>query len=203
MSASSTENTNKEQNTGSNQEKDFVSKNAYEEVSRDMHKYKASVKEMQAKVAEYETRLKREEEAKLIEQQRYEELYRKEQEQRQQLESKLKQNREQLVKSVKMTALQRELGDIKPKYLAHADLDAIVVHEDGTLSSESVMAVANKFREENPELVPSKANSNLTDFSAGNINTTTNEKPDFDKMSSDEKREYLAKLPKINKFKRE
>lgn len=175
----------------------FVPKNAYEEVSKDMHKFKSKAKEAEAKAAELEARMKAIEEAKLLEEKRFEELYQKERSARENAENALKQTNEHLVKSVKMTALIKELGGkISPKYLIHADVNGIIVHEDGTLSSESVTAVANKFRQENPELVPSMNAGNLNDV-APSQNTVTN-KPamDFDKLSRDELRELIAKAPK-------
>ena len=61
---------------------EFVARSAYEEVSRDMHKYKTSNKELTARLNELETRVKTAEETKLQEEKRFEELYQKERETR-------------------------------------------------------------------------------------------------------------------------
>lgn len=176
----------------SNPNEEFVPKNAYEEVSKDMHKYKAQAKAEAAAKAELETRLKAIEESKLVEEKRFEELYQKEREAKEKAETALKSTNDHYIRSVKMTALMRELGNIKPKYLAHAALDEIVVHDDGTLSSESVTKVANKFRQENPELVPSQGTGNITDNAPVNNTFTANEKKSLENMTQDEKRQLLA-----------
>lgn len=190
---SNVQNASSEQNPASKQEEDkFVAKSAYEEVSKDMHRYKSAAKEAAAKAAELEARMKSIEEAKLVEEKRYEELYSKERDAREKAEQALKNTNEHYMKSVKMTALVRELGgNIKTKYLQHAALDEIIVHDDGSLSSESVTKVANKFRQENPELVPAQNAGNINDVAPGNTPLTTKEKR-IEDMSQDEKRALLA-----------
>jgi hypothetical protein len=185
-------------NAGGDGEKEkFVSRSAYEEVSKDMHKYKTKVKDTEAKVSEYEAKLKAIEEAKLLDEKRFEELYQKEKERAMRAEDALKTTNDHYMRSVKMTALMRELGgNIKAKYLIHADLNAIVVHDDGTLSSESVTAVANKFRQENPELVPAQNVGNINDVDATSQASNTTKPINLDNMKADDLRDLLAKAPK-------
>ena len=171
---------------------DFVKRSAYEEVSKDMHKYKASYKEIAAEKARLEAELKSREEAKLAEQSRFEELYQREKEEKAKLEQTLRQNQEHLINSVKKTALLRELGDMDPKYLQHANLESIEVRDDGTLSSESVVAVANKFREENPALVPSNNAGTITDSAPANQTLQSQPTKDVSQMSKDELRNLLS-----------
>lgn len=174
----------------------FVPKNAYEEVSKDMHRFKSKAKEAEAKAAELEARMKAIEEAKLIEEKRFEELYQKERQAKEDAENALKRTNEHLMKSVKMTALIKELGGkINSKYLVHADLNAIVVRDDGSLSSESVTSVANKFRQENPELIPSISAGNLNDVAPSQDTVTQKEQVNFENMSKDELRSILSKAP--------
>lgn len=191
-----TDNTEAKPKNSDSKEEAFVPKNAYEEVSKDMHKYKSQAKEAAAKAAQLEAQMKAIEDAKLMDEKRFEELYAKERAEREKAEAALKNTSEHYLKTVKMSALIRELGNIKPKYLAHADLDAIVVHDDGSLSSESVTAVANKFRQENPELVPGMNAGNQNDV-APSTNGFKQEKPlAIENMSTDMLREVLAKAPK-------
>jgi hypothetical protein len=174
----------------------FVAKSAYEEVSKDMHKFKSKAKEAEAKAAELEARMKAIEEAKLIEEKRFEELYQKERQAKEAAEAALKNTNEHLKRSVKMTALIKELGGkISPKYLVHADLNAIIVHEDGSLSSESVVAVANKFRQENPELVPSITAGNLNDVAPAHDTLTKKQEVSFENLTRDQLRDIIAKAP--------
>lgn len=177
---------------GSDPKDQFVPKNAYEEVSKDMHKYKAQAKAEAAAKAELEARLKAIEEAKLVEEKRFEELYQKEREAKDKAEQALKATNDHYLRSIKMTALMRELGNIKPKYLTHASVDEIVVNDDGSLSSESVVKVANKFRQENPELVPTQSAGNINDIAPSNNTFTTQQNKTLDTMTLEEKRQLLA-----------
>lgn len=175
------------------QKDDFVAKSAYEEVSRDMHKYKSTNKELTARLNELETQIKTSTETKMQEEKRYEELYQNERANREKAENALKNTNEHYIKSVKMTALMRELGGtIKPKYLQHADLEAIEVRDDGTLSSESLTAVANKFRQENPELVPSASAGNINDAAPGSTTVVSTNKNNLEELSKEELRSLLA-----------
>lgn len=192
MSNASGETKENKQGENSNSDTEFVPKNAYEEVSKDMHKYKAQAKAEAAARAELDARIKAIEEAKLVEEKRFEELYQKEREAKEKAENALKSTNDHYIQSVKMTALMREIGNIKPKYLTHAALDEITVHDDGTLSSESVTKVANKFRQENPELVPTQNAGNITDNAPANNTFTANEKKSLENLSQDELRALLA-----------
>lgn len=198
-----------EENTGSikeqgkensnSQEDAFVPKNAYEAVSKDMHKYKSQNKELAARLNELESKLRSAEETKMAEEKRFEELYERERKAREEAEAGLKQTHQHYIKTVKMTALMKELGDIKPKYLAHADLDSIIVHEDGSLSSESVLEVANKFRQENPELVPNATYGTQTDLAPSSEFTKNQKSPDLENLSPNELRDLLSKAPRGGK----
>lgn len=198
MSTVSNDNKNTDAKDAASEQKPdaFVPRNAYEEVSKDMHKYKSQAKEAAAKAAELESRMKAIEESKLMEEKRFEELYAKEREERLRAENALKTTNEHYIKTVKMTALMRELGNIKPKYLQHAALNEIVVHDDGSLSSESVVTVANKFRQENPELVPAANIGNLNDTAPANETFRKESPVEFSKMSKDELRDVLSKAPR-------
>lgn len=92
------------------QSNDYVSKKAYEEVSRDMHKYKAAVKNAQAKSAEYEAKLKSVEEQTMAENEQWKELSEKyKSEVEHERNSRLK-DRQSFVDTVKRSALKDELG---------------------------------------------------------------------------------------------
>lgn len=91
----------------------------------------------------------------------------------------------------------RELGDIDPKYLSHADLDSIEVLEDGTLNSESVAAAANKFRKENPLLIPSDDAGNITDTAALNGAPVQTGQKAYSEMTPEEKIDFMTNAPSL------
>lgn len=163
---------------GKSDEEQFVARKAYEEVSSDMHKFKSKLREAQARAAELEAKLKAEEEAKLKDQQQWQELYEREKAQRENIENQSRQERESYLRTVKLSALKAELGGgIKDEYLQFADIDSIDITEDGTLSSESVQFVANRFRKDHPTLVGKQSSVNITgNAAAGNVNYQVREK---------------------------
>lgn len=148
----------------SSQEQDqYVARKAYEEVTTDMHKFKQRFKDAAAKLNEYEAKLKAIEEDKLKEQSRWQELYEKEKMERERAENVRRQERELYLQSVKLSALKNELGGkIRDEYLRLANIDQIEINEDGLLSSESILAVANQFRKEHPSLIPSNESAQIT-----------------------------------------
>ena len=144
----------------------FVRKQAYEEVTTDMHKFKSRAKDAEAKAAELSAQLKSIEDEKLKSEQRYQELYEKEKREKEQLADTRKKERELYLRGLKLGALKGELGNIKDAYLMHAEISAIEINEDGTVNSETVRKVANQFRQEHAALIPSVQGSNITNFSS-------------------------------------
>jgi predicted RNase H-like nuclease (RuvC/YqgF family) len=177
------------------EEKDeFVRRQAYEEVSKDMHKFKERFRDAEARAAEYEAKLRSIEEQKLKDEQRYQELYEREKTERERAEEARQQERNLYLRAVKLSALKAELGNIKDQYLSHADIDSIEVKEDGTLSSESVHAVANRFREEHPMLIPQESGGNITNYASPTSFNSASGNKSLSEMSYEEKANYLKQL---------
>ncbi|MCK5605124.1 hypothetical protein KAR91_24755 [Candidatus Pacearchaeota archaeon] len=153
-----------------------VARKAYEEVSGDMHKYKAKNKQLDLELSEYKAKLKTIEESKMKEQSQWQELYDREKEKTGDLESKLSNEKNLFMRSVKLQALKSELGAVKDIYLQNANIDDIIINDDGSLGSESVKSVANNFRQVFPEVIPSVSGLNITAQSPGEFNQI-NEKP--------------------------
>jgi hypothetical protein len=150
---------------GSNQDSssDVVKREAYEGVTKDLHKFKSKAKEEAAARAELEVRLKAIEEEKLKEQEQYKELYEKRNQELEQIKQSAEAEKSKYLKSVKMAALKSELGGkVRDQYLIHADIDSIEFNEDGSLNPESVKAIANDFRENHSSLIPSGNSSSIT-----------------------------------------
>lgn len=172
---------------------EMVHKKAFTEVSNDMHKFKSKAKEATARINELEAAAKSREEADLKSQSKWEELYNKEKKAREVLEADNKTQRERNQLNEKKSALKAELGNVKDVYLSHANLDAIEIQEDGTVSSESVLEVANAFKTEYPELIPSSGTGNITNQAAASGVVTSNAPKSLAEMTTDEKVAELAK----------
>ncbi len=115
----------------------------------------------------------------LADQKKYQELYEKEKKKREESDSRLSDMTKAQVTKEKQQALSTALGGLKKnEFLKFANLDGIAMNEDGTVDAASVTEVANKFRADYPELVPSKpANGHLpNDAARGGSNGKTDRK---------------------------
>lgn len=176
---------------------DFVRRQAYEEVSKDMHKFKNRAKEEAAKANEYEAKLKAIEEDRLKQQEEWQTLYEKERQQREQLESSVQQEKENYLRSVKLAALKSELGgQVRDEYLSFARLNEIEFNDEGALSPDSVASVANKFREEHSVLIPANNNSEITNQAPMSAGTHAPKEKTLAEMSFEEKSALLKNLKK-------
>lgn len=172
---------------------EVVSRKAYEEVTRDMHKNKQKAKELEMKLSEYEAQLKAQEEAKLHEQQQYKELFEKRDAELEQARQEAQKERSRFTRSVKMAALKQELGGkVKDQYLSFANLDAITVNEDGSIDSESLRNVANDFRNQHAQLIPTDSSANVTGHAPGSVEPP--QKVDITKMSREQLLERAKQL---------
>lgn len=174
---------------------EFVRRQAYEEVNQDMHKFKSRAKDAEARAAEMEAKLKAIEEDKLKQEQKYQELYEREKKQREQEATARKKDRDLYLRGLKLAALKSELGNVREEYLSHAAIDEIEVLENGSLSSDSIRSVANKFRQEHPSLIPTNMGGNITGYaSPTSFNPASNKPKSLSDMSFAEKAAYLKQL---------
>jgi len=173
---------------------EFVHKKVAEDYKNDMHKFKSRAKEAQAKANELELKLKSIEEEKLKQNEEYQQLWEKAKAETEALAHANATLIEKQETSKKLQALKNELGNIKDAYLIHANVKEIELNEDGTLSSESVHAVANQFRQEYPELVPKNSGGNITGQAPPSDRTVSNSPATLAEMSTDQKIAALAQL---------
>ncbi len=100
--------------------------------------------------------------SKLQEANQFKELYEKEKKKRETAEGALSEMSTRQVTNAKKDALNKALGGVsKSEYLGFADLSTVQMNDDGTVDPESLNAVANKFRESYPELLPNRSASKL------------------------------------------
>lgn len=185
------------------QEDSFVSKKAYQGVQTDMHKYKSQYKEAMARANELEAQLKAEQEEKMREQNQYKELYEQKEEELSSYKNTVHEKEQRYVDTAKRAALRAELGNIRGEYLMHASINDISLNEDGTVNSESVRDVANKFREEHAVLLPKTEGNTSTALPATNephVSELRGEElqKKLEGMSIKEKIELMKSLSKEN-----
>ena len=172
-----------------------VSRKAYEEVTRDMHKNKQKAKELEMQVNELRSQIQAQEEAKMQEQEQWKELYQKREAELEQFKSEAQKERDRYLVSVKRAALKQELGvGVKDEYLNFASLNEISINEDGSIDRESVREVANHFRKEHGQLIPASENTNITGHAPTSQAPAQPEQVDLRKLTSRERVEYYAKI---------
>lgn len=173
-------------------QEEYVSRKAFEEVTRDMHKYKKEREELKAARNELEAQLKAQEEAKLHEKEQFKELFEKRNAELEQMRKEAQMERERFTKASKRAALKEELGgQIRDEYLNFANLESIAMTEEGIIDRETVRNVANMFRKEHGQLIPSKSSAEITG-QAPNVDEVT-QNVDLSKMNSRELLDYYAK----------
>lgn len=174
-------------------EEKFVPRRAYEDVTRDMHKNKQKAKELEAVVNELQAQLQAQEEAKMQEKEQWKELYEKREAELEQERQKAREKYNLYMKSVKIAALKQEIGsNVKDEYLSFANLDNIVVNDDGSIDKDTVREVANVFRKEHGQLIPQSGNENITGHAPG---SGPAEKPpvNLKKLTTEQLMEMYAK----------
>ena len=170
----------------------FVHKKAFEDVTKDMHKYKSALKDKQAYIAELEAKQAAIEESALAEKQQYKTLFEKRDAEFQRLQNEVEERDRKYLEAVKKNALKAELGNrIKDEYLVHADISSIQFSEGSTIDRDSLIAVANQFRQNHPELVPTMQQVQHTGMAPiSNSTVGSNLKP-LSQMNETEKRTLL------------
>lgn len=182
-----------EQEQGSATEEQYVPRKAYEEVSRDMHKYKQTAREAEAARTEYEAKLKQLEEEKMKEQAQWKELAEKREQELELARKEANETKSRFSSAVKKSALKQELGgSIRDEYLSFANIDSIELNDDGSLNMESLRNVANKFREEHGSLIP-PAKPDSTSKAAPTGQTVSQGKS-IDELSGAEAFELLSRM---------
>lgn len=172
---------------------EFVPAKAYEEVTRDMHKYKDGLKQSQAEINELRAQLKAQEEAKMRDNEQWQEIAQRREAEMEELKTQYSQKSSRFETAVKRTALKQELGgQIKEEYLSFANLNNIHMDENGIVDVESLRQVANEFRKQHGQLIPKAVENDITghDSSIQEIRKDV----DVSKLSASELVAHYAKL---------
>jgi len=120
---------------------------------RDIKKYKSEMKKLQEELDGIKKKKDEEEEEDLKNKENYKKLYEKQKEEIEKAKKEAKEAKAKNIENAKKVALQAKLNVVKPEYLQFADIDSIVVSDDGTVDEKSVDMVADKFREDYKDLV--------------------------------------------------
>ncbi len=165
---------------------------AFRQVSDDMHKYKGSVKELQAKIDQMNQERAEEQRKALEKNQQFEELYNAELKRNEALQQQISEKDSNFLKAQKLNAVKDKLGQFKkPEYNKFIDTSRIIVDSDGQIDQATVDNEVNRLKQEYPELIKAKVASQLPDEAPESGKSI--EKP-VQKMSQAERAEMRRKL---------
>lgn len=146
----------------STEEDAFVPKKAYQEVSKDMLKYKGEMKNLQAQLDQLKADQEAKEKAVLEENEKWHDLYKKSEQKLTQLASERDSERTKFVDFHKKNAVIQNLGGFKKNdYTKFINTNAIEVLDDGSVDNNSVMAEVERIRKEYPELIKTTPKAEL------------------------------------------
>lgn len=145
-------------------EKDgFVSKQAYKQVSQDMHSYKAKMKELSAQLEAVKADKEAREKSVLEEQEKWHDLYKKSELKIQELLKERDKERNQFLEGHKKNSVLQQISFKKPEYVKFIDVSKIEVNEDGSIVPDLVAAEVERIKKEYPELLKTNAREMLPD----------------------------------------
>jgi len=132
----------------------YVPKHAYEDVSRDMHKYKTKSKQLEAENNQLVAEKEAQEKARLEDEGRWKEIAEQESKKRLEAESKFSNLQSDFISGHKRSAVESALGGFKKsQYKQFIDLDKVEIGEDGYPTPGSVDNEVNRIRKAHPELL--------------------------------------------------
>ena len=177
---------------------DFVPKKAFSDVSNDMHKYKAKLKETEAIL----NQLKAEKDTRDIEEkkekQQWEQLYQTSEEKLRKIEAERSQEKNKFLDYHKKQALISKLGGFKKdEYASFVNVDSIQLDDNGNVVQESLDAECNRIRQNYPDLLKTQNSQPLPSEAPRSFNTTVNN--DISKMSEKERATFRMSLLTKNK----
>lgn len=174
---------------------EFVSKKAYGEVSSDMHRYKAELKDTKAMLSQLRADADSAKNEKLAEEGKWEDLYKNQSTKMEKLEAERTKEQNDVVNFHKKNSVLNSIGGFKnDEYNTFIKSDNINVNEDGSLDRVSLDAEIDRIRQTYPELLKSGTSQKLPNNAP--IESNIGEKG-YSDLSQDEKEAYKRKL--INK----
>lgn len=137
-----------------------VSRKAYAEVAADMHRFKQAAKEAAEELARIKADREAAENASLVENNKWKELYEKTEKKAADERASLAAERESLNASRKKAAVLAAIGGFKKSdYETFIQLSAVAMGEDGQVDSESLKVEAARIQASYPELLSPRVGS--------------------------------------------
>lgn len=175
------------------EQQDYVSKKAYQEVSTDMHKYKQAMKELQAKLNEFEAEKEAMKRDELTKQEKWKELSDSYKKQLEKLQSERQDEKQKFVNFHKTNAFLENVPLAKKEFIKFVNLDEIKIDDKGNIDSDNLKKISDSFKQQYPELLKVNNTSRLPSDAP---NTDGLKTKNLQEMSRDE---LLKLFSKVNK----
>ena len=140
-----------------------VSKQAYKQVSQDMHTYKSKMKQLQAEMEALKADKEAREKSVLEEQEKWHDLYKKSESKIGELLKERDHERVKFVEGHKKNSVLQQISFKKQDYIKFVDVSKIEVNEDGSINPDTVSLEVERIKKEYPELLKSSAKEPLPD----------------------------------------
>jgi len=145
----------------------FVSRESYERMQKDLHRFKSRARESESKNNEYETEAKARAETKLLEEKNFQQVIDTKNKEIEELNGAISNFRVRDEQAAKYSALTDALGQRVPdKFLPVIPLDDIKF-VDGQIDLDNLKEVAGRFKTDYPEIFKRPSSSAPGDFPQG------------------------------------
>jgi hypothetical protein len=133
------------------QEIKSVSYETHRKLLDEAKKAKLKANELDARLAELQASRDKEENDKLVEQKRFQDVALKYEKENALLKETLNQEKNKMISHLKTKAIKGKLSTINDKYLLQfADLDSLEIDENNEVNEDSIDYVVEKFKQEHP-----------------------------------------------------
>lgn len=164
---SNLENDVKENENNSSKSEDKVSYESHQKLLKQLKENQARMRELEEKQKAIEEKAREEEENTLKEQQKWKEIAERKDSEIKKEQERVKLLEKKFVNSLKEREFKDALGfSVKQKFLSFVDFDDISLDSNGNIDKITLENAVNKFKEENPELLPKK--DSKEDIPSGN-----------------------------------
>lgn len=170
---------------------DSVSYDSHKKAIGQLKNSQKRERELSERLADLETDRDNEVKSRLEEKQEYKKLYENQVSQNSKILAEIAEKEKALVNDHKRRALEEELGGLKKsQYFKFANLDDIVISDDGTVDQNSVKFEANRYRQEFPELI-NQTKTVILNNQAPSNDGIVNKQKSASEMSTDERAEFV------------
>jgi hypothetical protein len=171
---------------------EFVAAKAYQEVQKDMFKYKTALKEKEAILSQLKLEKEQREQQALQDNEEWKTLYENTRSKLEEINKARTEEKEQFINYHKKNAVLKEIGGFKrDEYSKFINVSSVELDEEGNLVQESLLNEVNRIKQQYPELLKS---SNASPLPADAPKVTDPMQKSWSEMTKQERDKLKEKL---------